>query len=124
MLLHKLPGGCFRRGIGAVQHQDVGLGIGLRKPENPASTAPMNRLPCHRQRDESCASTMPPQWPRTGMQCRGVIDGRLRNRTMDSAPTMPRLSTTLLVTARISRLVIMVRAIRVTPKLAEYSTPA
>ena len=42
---------------------------------------------------------------------------------MDSAPTMPRLSTTLLVTARITSVVIIVSAIRVTPKLEEYITP-
>ena len=42
---------------------------------------------------------------------------------MDSAPTMPRLSTTLLVTARMTRVVIMVRATSVTPKLEEYITP-
>ena len=33
---------------------------------------------------------------------------------------MPRDSTTLLVTARMTRVVIMVRATRVTPKLEEY----
>ena len=48
----------------------------------------------------------------------------VRNRTMDRAPTMPRESTTLLVTARITRVEIMVRATRVTPKLEEYITPA
>lgn len=42
---------------------------------------------------------------------------------LDIAPTMPRDSTTLLVTARITRVVIMVRAMRVTPKLEEYITP-
>ena len=47
----------------------------------------------------------------------------VRKRTMDSAPTMPRLSTTLLVTARITSVVIIVSAIRVTPKLEEYITP-
>ena len=47
----------------------------------------------------------------------------VRNRTMDRAPTMPRLSTMLLVTARITRVVIIVRAMRVTPKLEEYMTP-
>ena len=43
---------------------------------------------------------------------------------MDSAPTMPRDSTTLLVTARITMVVIIVRATRVTPKLEDYMTPA
>ena len=47
-----------------------------------------------------------------------------RNRTMLKAPTMPKDSTTLDVTARIKRAVIMQRAIKVTPKLAEYMTPA
>ena len=47
----------------------------------------------------------------------------VRKRTMDSAPTMPRESTTLLVTARITMAVIMVIATRVTPKLEEYITP-
>ena len=47
----------------------------------------------------------------------------VRKRTMDSAPTMPRDSTTLLTTVRISSAVIMARAISVTPKLAEYITP-
>ena len=36
---------------------------------------------------------------------------------------MPRLSTTLLVTARITTVVIMVSATSVTPKLEEYMTP-
>ena len=37
---------------------------------------------------------------------------------------MPRDSTTLEVTARITSVVIIVRATRVTPKLEEYITPA
>ena len=47
----------------------------------------------------------------------------VRNRTMDRAPTMPRERTMLLVTARMSRVVMRVRAMRVTPKLGEYMTP-
>ena len=46
-----------------------------------------------------------------------------RKRTMDSAPTMPRESTTLLVTARMTTVVIIVSATSVTPKLEEYMTP-
>jgi hypothetical protein len=42
---------------------------------------------------------------------------------MDRAPTIPRESTTLEVTARMTRVVIMVRAISVTPKPEEYITP-
>ncbi len=47
----------------------------------------------------------------------------VRKRTMDRAPTIPRDSTTLLVTARMTRVVIIVRAISVTPKEEEYITP-
>ena len=47
----------------------------------------------------------------------------VRKRTMDRAPTIPRDRTTLLVTARITTVVIMVRATRVTPKEDEYITP-
>ena len=47
----------------------------------------------------------------------------VRKRTMDSAPTMPSDRTTLLVTARMTTVVIMVRATRVTPKEEEYMTP-
>ncbi len=45
------------------------------------------------------------------------------NLTIDNAPTMPKDSTTLEVTARITTVVIMVRAISVTPKPEEYITP-
>ena len=47
----------------------------------------------------------------------------VRNRTMDRAPTIPRDSTTLLTTAMIIKVVIIVKAIRVMPKLAEYMIP-
>ena len=47
----------------------------------------------------------------------------VRKRTMDRAPTMPRDSTTLEVTAMITTVVIMVSAMRVVPKLEEYITP-
>ena len=47
----------------------------------------------------------------------------VRKRTMERAPTMPRERTTLLVTASMTKEVIMVSATRVTPKLAEYITP-
>ena len=42
---------------------------------------------------------------------------------MDRAPTMPRESTTLLITVIISSVVIRDMAISVTPKLGEYMTP-
>ena len=48
----------------------------------------------------------------------------VRKRTMDSAPTMPSDSTTLLVTARITMVVIMVMAISAPPKDWESITPA
>lgn len=56
-----------------------------------------------------------------------MSDGSLiavRKRTIESAPTIPSESTMLLVTARMSSAVIMQRAISVTPKFAEYITPA
>ena len=47
----------------------------------------------------------------------------VRKRTIDSAPTMPSDSTTLLVTARMTILVIIVSATSVPPKEEEYITP-
>ena len=47
----------------------------------------------------------------------------VRNRTMDSAPTMPSDSTTFDVTARMTSVVIIVSANSVTPKPLEYITP-
>ena len=47
----------------------------------------------------------------------------VRKRTMERAPTIPRDRTTLEVTARMTVAVIMVKAIRVVPKPAEYITP-
>ena len=47
----------------------------------------------------------------------------VRKRTMERAPTMPRDSTTLEVTARMTKVEIMVRATSVTPKPAEHITP-
>ena len=70
------------------------------------------------------ASTMPAAIAqnRKAMSSGSLI--AVRNRTMDRAPTMPRDRTTLLVTARITKVEIMVMAISVTPKLDEYMTPA
>ena len=48
----------------------------------------------------------------------------VRNRTMLKAPTMPRESTMLLTTVKISKVVMRDRATSVTPKLGEYITPA
>ena len=47
----------------------------------------------------------------------------VRKRTMDKAPTIPRESTTFDVTARMTTVVIMVSATKVTPKPEEYITP-
>ena len=44
-------------------------------------------------------------------------------RTIDKAPTIPRDNTTLLVTAKITNVEIIVSATRVMPKLDEYITP-
>ena len=46
-----------------------------------------------------------------------------RNRTIDSAPTMPRESSALEVTVRIAMVVIIVMAIRLPPKLLDSITP-
>ena len=46
-----------------------------------------------------------------------------RKRTIESAPTIPRERTTFDVTAKITTVVIIVRAISVVPKLEEYITP-
>ena len=47
----------------------------------------------------------------------------VQKRTMDRAPTIPSESTTLEVTARITKVVIIVSAMSVVPKLEEYITP-
>ena len=46
-----------------------------------------------------------------------------RKRTIERAPTMPRERTTFEVTAKITTVVIMVRAMSVVPKLEEYIIP-
>ncbi|GFI29669.1 hypothetical protein IMSAGC013_01056 [Lachnospiraceae bacterium] len=47
----------------------------------------------------------------------------VRKRTIDNAPTIPRESTTFDVTAKITRVEIIVSATRVTPNEDEYITP-
>ena len=47
----------------------------------------------------------------------------VRKRTIDNAPTIPRESTTFDVTAKITRVEIIVSATRVTPNVDEYITP-
>ena len=48
----------------------------------------------------------------------------VRKRTIESAPTIPKERTIFEVTARITSVVIITRAINVTPKFEEYITPA
>ena len=83
----------------------------------------MTRLPTTARGISPAASTMPTAMDQNR---KAMSSGSLmaaRKRTMDSAPTMPRDSTTLLVTARIVMVVIMARATRVTPKLDDHITP-
>ena len=83
----------------------------------------MNTLPRTARGIIPAASTMPTAMAqKRKAMSRGSLMA-VRKRTMDRAPTMPRESTTLLVTARITTVVIIVRATRVTAKLEEYITP-
>ena len=84
----------------------------------------MSTLPKIASGMKPAASTMPAA---IAQKRRAMSDGSLiavRKRTIESAPTIPSESTMLLVTARMSSAVIMQRAISVTPKFAEYITPA
>ena len=84
----------------------------------------MNTLPNTASGMSPAASTMPAA---IAQKRKAMSSGSLmavRKRTMDSAPTMPRDSTMFEVTARITRVVIMVSATSVTPKPEEYITPA
>ena len=87
------------------------------------SIRPMNTLPITARGIMPAAKTIPTAMDqkRNTMSSGSLI--AVRKRTMDRAPTMPRESTTLLVTARITTVVIMAMAIRATPKLEEYMTP-
>ena len=86
---------------------------------------------CILQRLRSAAATKklptPQQMPTIMVQKRYRVSREsliaVRNRTIDSAPTIPSDRTTLLVTARITIEVIIVSAISVPPKLEEYITP-
>ena len=85
---------------------------------------PMKTLPKTASGMRPAASTMPAAM---AQKRKAMSNGSLmavRKRTMDRAPTMPRDRTMFDVTARMTSVVIMVRAIRVTPKLEEYMTPA
>ena len=83
----------------------------------------MSTLPMTARGIMPAARTMPAAMDqkRNAMSSGSLI--AVLNRTMDSAPTMPRERTTLEVTARMTRVVMRVSATRVTPKLAEYMTP-
>lgn len=83
----------------------------------------MTALPMTARTMSPAASTMPTAM---AQKRKAISSGSLiaaRKRTMDSAHTMPRESTTLLVTARMTTVVIIVSATSVTPKLEEYMTP-
>ena len=85
---------------------------------------PMMTLPNTASGMSPAASTMPAAM---AQKRKAMSKGSLmavRKRTMDRAPTMPRDSTMFDVTARITSVVIMVRAMSVTPKVEEYMTPA
>ena len=84
----------------------------------------MNKLPMTARGIKPAASTIPTP---IDQNKKAISEGSLiavRKRTIDNAPTIPRESTILLVTAKIRREVIIHKAISVTPKLAEYMTPA
>ena len=83
----------------------------------------MTALPSTARTMSPAASTMPTAMDQNR---KAISRGSLmaaRKRTMESAPTMPSESTTLLVTARMTTVVIIVSATSVTPKLEEYMTP-
>lgn len=87
-------------------------------------TAPIKALPKTASGINPAAKTI----PTAILQKRNAISEAslmaVRNRTIDNAPTIPKDSTMLLVTAKISKVVIIDKAMSVTPKLAEYMTPA
>ena len=85
---------------------------------------PISTLPKTASGIMPAASTMPTAMAQNRKAMSSGSLMAVRKRTMDSAPTMPSDSTTLEVTARITSVVIIVSATRVTPKLAEYITPA
>ena len=85
---------------------------------------PIKRLPKTARGIQPAARTIPAAMDQNK---KTISEGSLiaaRKRTIDRAPTIPRDRTTLEVTARISRAVIMHRATKVMPKLAEYRIPA
>ena len=86
-------------------------------------TAPITILPITASGIIPAASTIPAA---IAQNKNAISSGSLiavRKRTMERAPTIPSDRTALLVTARMTTVVIIVRATSVTPKLAEYITP-
>ena len=84
----------------------------------------MNTLPNTASGIRPAASTMPAAIAQNkNAMSRGSLIA-VRKRTMDNAPTIPSDNTTLLVTARMTNVVIIVSATSVRPKLAAYMTPA
>ena len=84
----------------------------------------MNRLPPTASTSSPAASTMPTAMAQNRKAMSMGSFTAVRNRTMLKAPTMPRESTMLLTTVKISNVVMRDRATSVTPKLGEYITPA
>ena len=72
-------------------------------------------------------SPAPSTMPTAMLQKRNAMSSgsliAVRKRTMESAPTMPSESTTLLVTARMTSVVIIVSAISATPNVLLNITP-
>lgn len=84
---------------------------------------PITMLPITARGIKPAASTMPAA---IAQKRKAISRGSLiavLNRTIESAPTIPRERTTLEVTARIRTVVIIVSATRVTPKEEEIITP-
>jgi putative zinc finger/helix-turn-helix YgiT family protein len=84
---------------------------------------PMRRLPRTARGNIPAAMTIPTAMlqNRKAMSRGSLIADR--KRTIDSAPTIPSERTTLLVTAKMTSVDIMVSPMSVTPKLDEYITP-
>ena len=84
---------------------------------------PMIALPMTASGMKPAASTMPAAIDQNRNARSSGSLMAVRNRTMDSAPTMPSDSTTFDVTARMTSVVIIVSASSATPKPLEYITP-
>ena len=92
-------------------------------PDSKRSMSPINKLPNTASGMKPAASTIPAAMDQKRKAIsRGSLIAVL-NLTMESAPTIPRESMILDVTASMSSEVIMQRAMSVAPNPAEYMTP-